>query len=131
MVPRALVGLVERITFHVPEVLPDGSSVPAELLASYEEELFDIASRAWLASGGMNEEGFTILTGAVGAWRSPSGKTYREPVRLYCLDVTQVEAVLDDVRRAAERMRVGLKQEAIYLTITPVEASTISSPAFA
>jgi hypothetical protein len=116
---------MERIAIHVPEVVPDGSPASAVVFASLEQRLFDIASDAKLASAGLTEEGFTILSG-VGAWRSPNGKGYRESVRLYCLDVADAHSVLEAVLDVAAWIRVALKQESVYVTISPIEAMTVS-----
>lgn len=100
---------MERVTLHVPETLNDGSPVPLEQLAVYEAELFEIA------------KGYT-LTHAIGAWRSPSGERYREPLRLYAIDVVDAQTVLDRVLRLAHLIRVELTQEAIYVTVAPIDA---------
>jgi hypothetical protein len=116
---------MERIAIHIPEVRPDGSPVPAAALASFEERLYDIASEAKRTSACLTEEGFTILTG-MGAWRSPSGHTFREPVRLYCLDVAEARSVLASVFGVADGIRVALEQESIYVTISPIEAMVVT-----
>lgn len=110
---------MERITLHVPEALNDGSPVPPEVFEAYEDELYDIALDAKISAGGLGEEGFTILVGAIGAWRSPSGTKYKEPLRLYCLDVADARPVLDALRHLAHRITTELGQEVVYLTISP------------
>jgi hypothetical protein len=112
---------MERITIHVPELLPDGSPVPPHLIARFEERLLDVTLEAKLASNGVNEEGFTIVTGVVGAWRSTTGRTYREPLCLYYLDVADARFVHDRVLEIADGIRAALKQEAVYVTVAPIE----------
>jgi len=112
---------MERITIHVPELLPDGSRVPANVLAAFEQQLCELASDARLMSAGANEEGFTILTGATGAWRSNEGM-YREPLRLYFVDVADAESGLEVARTIADSLRVALDQQAVYLTVSPIDA---------
>lgn len=119
---------MNRITVYVPESLPDGTPTPPELLLSYENELLDGALTARLESGGLSTEGLTIFPTVIGVWRSPSGRTYREPMRLLCLDVVDAEALISDVRRVAERIRIELAQEVVYVTISPVDGLAIAEP---
>jgi hypothetical protein len=122
---------VDRITFYVAEVQPDGSPTPAVLLAAYENELLDLAETARLMSGGLGEPGLTIFVNVMGVWRSPAGKTCREPMRLYCLDVFDAEPLMAEVRRVAGRMRSDLNQEVVYVTLSPVEATAVAELAHA
>jgi hypothetical protein len=116
---------MERITLHTPEALNDGSPVPPDLFFAYEDELYDIALEAKLASGS-GDEGFTISPGVIGAWRSPSGERYREPLRLYCLDVVEAEPVLTLVFRLADRIRRELSQHTVYVTVAPIDVTTVT-----
>jgi hypothetical protein len=117
--------MAKRITLHVPEELPDGSPVEVARFEAYERALFELARRArGMTDAG--EEGFTLIRGAVGTWRSPDGVTFREPMRLYCLDVADADEVLDDLRSLSERIQAELNQEAIYLTIAPIDVLLIT-----
>ncbi|MDQ5819899.1 MAG: DUF3574 domain-containing protein [Actinomycetota bacterium] len=100
---------MERITLHVPETLNDGVPVALGDLQAYETELLEIAG------------GFTV-TPAIGAWRSPSGELHREPLRLYSLDVLDARVVRAQVLELAQRITAELEQEAVYVTVTRVEA---------
>lgn len=113
-----------RVTLHLPEALNDGSPVPPEQFALYEDELLEIVALARVSSGS-GEEGF-ILSHVIGGWRSPSNKKYREPFRLYAIDVADAQTVLDRVVRLAHLIRVDLVEEAVYLTVSPIDATTVT-----
>lgn len=117
---------MDRITFYVPEVQPDGSPTPAVLLAAYEDELLDLVETARLMSGGLGEPGLTILVNVMGVWRSPAGKTCREPMRLYCLDVLDAQPLMGEVQRVAEQMCRDLNQQVVYVTVSPIEAAAVA-----
>ena len=104
---------MDRVTLQVPETLNDGSVTPVGQFASYEDELIEIAG------------GFT-LGHAIGAWRSPSKESYREPLRLYAIDVPDAQTILETVLRLANRIRIELAQEAVYVTVAPVEAMSVT-----
>lgn len=102
----------ERLTLHVPEILNDGSSVGYELLEAYERELLKLAG------------GFT-LRNAIGAWRSHEGVLYREPVRLYSIDVPTASNARRAVAALALRIGHELGQQVVYLTVVPIEREQI------
>lgn len=104
---------MQRITLQIPETLNDGTQVAAESFASYEVELHDIAG------------GFT-LTHAIGSWRAPSGAIYRDALRLYAIDVADAQTVLERVLHLADRIRRDLDQEAVYVTVSPIEATLVT-----
>jgi hypothetical protein len=104
---------MDRVTLYVPETLNDGSVTPMRRLASYEDELIEIA------------HGFT-LTHAIGVWRSPEQTKYREPLRLYSIDVPDAQTVLERLLELAGRIRVELAQEALYVTVSPVDAMSVT-----
>jgi hypothetical protein len=97
---------MERITLHVPETLNDGSTVSSDQFAAYENELLELAG------------GFT-LTHGIGAWRSLAGATYREPQRLYAVDVADAPAVRK-LLALAERMAFDLEQDVFYVTSSSI-----------
>lgn len=101
-----------RYTLHVPRFYNDGTVVPPSELDLVEGRLLDIAG------------GFTS-TNATGAWRSPDGRVYREPVTLYHVDSElDVERELRDV---AELIAARLEQEAVYLTSADLGAELIGT----
>lgn len=115
---------MERITLHVPETLGDGSPVPPEQLEVYEDELHEIALAAKI-SAGFGNEGFAIVY-VTGAWRSPLGKTYREPIIRYEIDVADAQTVVDRVLQLGHRIRADLTQESVYVTVSPIDAVTVT-----
>jgi hypothetical protein len=112
--------LMDRITLHLPEVLNDGSAIPEDVFAAYEEDLLDIAEVAVLVAG-VGEPGFQILRNVTGVWRSPTGRLCREPIRLYWLDLVDVEVVRERVAKLIDAIKVRLAQELVYATVTPIE----------
>jgi hypothetical protein len=98
----------ERLILHLPETFNDGRLVSVERLQAYEEELLEIAG------------GFTLVS-ATGTWRSPLGQSYREPVRLYEIDVPNEQA-RERLLALAHRIALELDQEAVYVTSAPVRS---------
>lgn len=92
-----------RWTLTVPLTLNDGTPTAAEYIADIEEDIADIAG------------GFTATPGE-GAWRSPDGDWYREPVTVYTFDVSHIAD--GEVRRLAADIAQLLDQEAVYVTRT-------------
>ena len=105
----------EGWTLIVPEAFNDGTPVPLEQLAAYETELVEIF------------DGYT-LTSAIGAWRSPAGVTFREPIRKYELDTSDT-AVHQKLLTLASRIALELAQDATYLRVAPVTRHLISGAA--
>jgi hypothetical protein len=101
----------ERLALHLPETLNNGRFVPAEQLQAYEDELLGIAG------------GFTLVC-ATGAWRSPLGQCYREPMRLYEIDVVD-ERAREHVIALARRIALELEQEAVYVTSSSVRCELV------
>lgn len=97
---------MQRITLHVPEARNDGSAVAPDQLAAYEDALLEIAG------------GFT-LTHSIGAWRSLSGSTCREPQRLYSVDVAEAVAA-SKVLAVAQRIAFDLEQQVLYVTSSSI-----------
>jgi hypothetical protein len=117
---------MQRLTVHIPEVLRDGSQVPPQLHASYEDELLEIVLDAMLESG-VGEPGLTIVGNVVGAWLAPDGMRYRESMRLLMVDVANSQELMDGVLRLADRIRDELDQHAVYVTATPVEPMVVTA----
>lgn len=107
-----------RITLHVPETLNDGTPVATERFTAYEDALIEIAG------------GYT-LAHAIGAWQSSDGTIYREPLRLYSVDVQDVAACLPRVHDLALRIRAELIQIEVYVTVSPIEATGVTEHAVA
>lgn len=105
---------MDRLVLHIPETLNDGLAVSPARLAQYEDELLEIAG------------GFT-LTHAIGAWRAASGQTYREPLRLYAVDVG-ADSAGERLRRLAARIARELGQVAVYVTGSPISDESVSQP---
>jgi hypothetical protein len=101
----------ERLVLHLPETLNDGRLIPNERLQNYEDELLDIAG------------GFMFVC-AIGAWRSPVGHCYREPIRLYEVDAPDRRA-RERLLTLARRISVELTQEAVYVTSSPVRSQLV------
>ena len=101
-----------RLTLHVPEALNDGSPVCPSQFEAYEAALIDLAG------------GFTLLP-AIGAWRSQSGQIYREPMRLYAIDVADVDATMPVLHKLVRQIGADLAQEAIYVSLTPALADVV------
>jgi len=99
---------MQRITLHIPTCDNNDHPVPRSILGLWEAQIVDIAG------------GFTV-SDAVGAWRSPTGRIYREPVRLYVIDVAEYESLRDAILALANRIRVALAQESVYVTMIPLE----------
>ncbi len=103
-----------RFTLIVPEALNDGTPAGVEQLAAYEHDLLDIVG------------GYTLIS-AIGAWRSPAGDIYHEPVRKYELDIADDPTVRDQLLALASRIALELAQDAIYLTVAPIDQHLISA----
>jgi hypothetical protein len=116
---------MQRLTLHIPEVLRDGTPVPPQLHASYEDELLDIALDATLESG-VGEPGLTIVGNVVGAWQAPDGTRHRESMRLLIVDVANSQGLVEHVLRLVDRIRDELDQYSVYVTATAVEAMTVT-----
>lgn len=97
-----------RITFHVPETFNDGSAVSSVFFSLLEYEILSVAS------------GFTFWP-AIGVWTGDA-KTYRDPVRLYAVDIPAASSAIDDMARLGEWIKVELDQESVYITVTPIES---------
>ena len=123
----AKLGFVQRVTLHVPEVLNDGTPVGSRTFEAIEDQLLGVAAAARRASG-IGEEGFTVLSGAFGVWRSPTGRIYRERQRLFLLDVPDVGRVFEQVVALADWVRTDLDQESVYVTVVELEAIAIFVP---
>lgn len=121
---------MQRLTLHVPETLNDGSRVPNDVFEGYEDDLLDIALESKLSSGA-GEEGFTLARNVVGVWRSPSGNKHKEFVRLYWLDVADSAPIRDLVLHLADRIKGELAQEAVYVTIGPIDVTLVTEHAVA
>jgi hypothetical protein len=91
-----------------------------------DDELHDIALDAKLAAGGRGEDGFTIIPDAIGAWRSESSRKYREPIRIYWLDVVDEEPVREALGRLAQRIGIELAQESVYVTVSPLAVISVT-----
>jgi hypothetical protein len=117
---------MERITLHVPQLLNDGSCVPAETLEDYEDAMGDIALRSLLASGS-GSHGAVVSPGETGVWWDQDGRKYREPYTLYSIDVVESDLAFDLTRELAERARVELGQVAVYLTRGPIGAVIVTA----
>jgi hypothetical protein len=109
---------VERVALYIPKNLNDGRPVAKGVLESYEDELFEIALDA-------GENGFT-RSSIFGMWRFPDGTKFREPVIKYELDVSDSNLILDRVLHLAERVREELRQDAVYVTVSPIEAHLVT-----
>lgn len=105
---------MHRVTLHVPETRNDGSPVATAELEAHEAELLQIAG------------GFTLIP-AIGAWRSSTGEVYREPLRLYAVDVADERTVRAQMLELAECMSAELGQEVIYLTVSEVVATGVTA----
>ena len=103
---------IERLTLHVPETLNDGTPVTIGQFAEYEAELLGIST------------GFT-LTHGIGVWRSDAGIVYREPVRLYAVDVSTDSDARDRLSSLADRIGRELAQRAVYVTASPIDQELV------
>lgn len=107
-------GRLERLTLHVPEALNDGAPVPQTQFSGLESELLGIAG------------GFT-LTHGIGVWRTVTGETCREPVRLYSVDTLTGGHARQRMTLLASRIARALRQEAVYLTAQPISPELVTS----
>lgn len=101
-----------RYTLHVPLQRNDGTAVTDEEFAAIERDLLGIAG------------GFTSTDG-VGGWLSPNGKVYREPVRIYAVDVTATDWAHQRILSLADFVGIALEQEAVYVTRSPIAADAV------
>lgn len=101
-----------RLTLHVPESFNDGTPIGPEVFETVEHDLLNI--------GG----GFT-LTHGIGAWRGDDGRTYREHVRMYAVDVPDRDAAWPRLAALAERLTVALDQEAVYFTESEIAPALV------
>jgi hypothetical protein len=102
----------------VPLARNDGEPVTDTELGAIEDDLFNIAG------------GFTS-TDSTGAWRSDDGTVYREPVRVYAVDVA--DAIQQDAGERllslAEFVATALEQEAVYLTAGSIVTRLVTKSA--
>lgn len=103
-----------RYTLHVPEQRNDGSLIEPAYFEEIEGAL-EVLAGGW------------TLTPGIGGWRGENER-YREPVRLYAMDVEQ--DLNGNLRRAlvlqAGRIADELEQEAVYLTRQDIETYFVS-----
>ena len=99
--------LTTRYTVTVPLALNDGTPLDAVTLDTLERELLDI--------GG----GFTA-TDAQGAWRADDGTIYRDPVRVYALDIPDTPHNRAAIMRFADAVAIAADQLAVYVTESPI-----------
>lgn len=102
-----------RFTLTLPLAMNDGSPVDPVALATLEDDILGIAG------------GFTA-TDSVGAWRAPDGTVYREPVRVYTLDVPDTRDAAERIRGIADVAAIAFEQEAVYVTRAEVVPTLIS-----
>jgi hypothetical protein len=102
-----------RYTLTLPLALNDGAPVDATTLATIEGDLLDVAG------------GFTA-TDSIGAWRAPDGAVYREPVRVYTLDVPDTRDAAERIRGIADIAAIAFDQEAIYVTRADVAPELVT-----
>jgi hypothetical protein len=106
---------VTRYTLHVPEQYNDGSLVAPEYFAHIEQAIEDVAG------------GWT-LTHGIGGWRGEDTR-YREPVRLYHVDVAHPkpgERPVDRLLDIADDIAAALGQEAVYMTAQQITTTLVT-----
>lgn len=105
--------LTTRYTVTVPRALNDGTPLDAVTLDTLERELLDI--------GG----GFTAHD-AEGAWRDEDGIVYRDPVRVYALDVPDTPHNRAAMFRFADAVAIAADQVAVYVTESPIATHLVT-----
>jgi hypothetical protein len=115
---------MERITLHVPEVLNDGSPVPAETLEEYEDAMGTIALES-LMVGRRGSRGVTVSPGQIGIWWDQDDRKYRERYTLYVMDVYEVGLAFDLTCELAARIKVELGQAGVYVTRFSIDATVV------
>lgn len=106
-----------RYTLHVPEHYNNGDPVSSEYFAEVEARIEDVAG------------GWT-LTHGIGGWLGDDGR-YREPVRLYAMDVDDLDALRASIalRGLAQKIARELDQEAVYLTAQEIAPTLVYATA--
>ena len=102
-----------RFTVHVPSVLNDGSSVPAEVLDELQEHAVNTFG------------GYTLHPDLRGGWLDKNRHPFHEPIFKIEIEVADRSQAILPLIALASFIRQRLGQKAIFVTIEDVGVVTI------